>query len=139
MKESFQAQSGAKKTALIGSAAVVVGVFLPWVSVFGLSVSGISTGDGKIVLVVAAGALVLMAAASGLITWFAVSDRLANIASLAAAVLCLIVSMVDLNDFAAIGLYLTFIASLAWTIAAALIVFKRKSSSQPSRHSDPGD
>ena len=139
MKESFQAQSGAKKTALIGSAAVVVGVFLPWVSVFGLSVSGISTGDGKIVLVVAAGALVLMAAAAGLVTWFAVSVRLANIASLAAAVLCLIVSMVDLNDFAAIGLYLTFIASLAWTIAAALIVFKRKSSSQPSRHSDPGD
>jgi hypothetical protein len=126
MKESFQSQTGAKKAALIGAVAVIVGVFLPWVSVLGLSVSGISTGDGKIVLIVAAGSLVLMAAAYGVVSWFDISQRLANIVSMAAGALCLIVSIADLNDFAAIGLYLTLVASLVWTVAAAMTLFKRK-------------
>jgi hypothetical protein len=130
VKESFAALSGPRKTAIMAAAAVVVAVFLPWVSVFGLSVSGISTGDGKIVLVVAAVALVLLAAASRLVMWFEVSRKLADILSLIAGAICLLVAVADMNDFAAIGLYVTLIASLAWTVSAAMTLFKREQSTE---------
>ncbi len=118
MKDAFDALTVARKTAFVSALAIVVGVFLPWVSVLGISVSGISTGDGKLVLIVAAVALVFLAVDAGLVSWFEVSHRLVSIVSLVAAALCLLVAIADLNDFAAIGLYVTLIASITWVAAA---------------------
>lgn len=118
MKDTFRALPVSRKTALIAAAASVISVFLPWVSLLGISVSGVNTGDGKIVLVVAGIALVLLAVDAGLVSWFNVSRRLVSVASLVAAALCLLIAIVDMNEFAAIGLYVLLLASIAWSVAA---------------------
>jgi hypothetical protein len=117
MKETFASLPTPRKVSLVAAAVVLVALFLPWVSVLGISVSGISTGDGKLVLVVTLAALAVLAASSGLITAFTVSPRVANLGSGAAGAFCALVALVDLNDFAAFGLYLTLLASIAWVIA----------------------
>ena len=133
LKATFSALDNRTKVALLASASIVIAVFLPWVSVFGISVSGISTGDGKLVLLVAGAALVVLATRTRLVQWFDVSQRATDIASLAAALLCLLVAIADMSDFAAFGLYVTLLASIAWTAAAALTLFR------PSRVEEPAE
>jgi hypothetical protein len=138
VKESFSALSTSRKAALLASAAAVVSVFLPWVSVLGLSVSGISTGDGKVVLIVAAAAFIVLGNQARLFSFFDVSDRVANVVSAAAAALCLIVAIADMNEFAAIGLYLLLLASVVWAVAA-VVNFRARTAAPAEPPTEPAD
>jgi hypothetical protein len=95
-----------------GAAAVtLIAAFLPWVSVFGISVSGIHA-DGQVTSVVAAiGGLALLGR-----RWLRTT---LIVQSLAAAIIA-IVGIADMNSFAAMGLYLTFFAGIAWILGAVL-------------------
>ena len=102
------------------TAAVVIALaaFLPWASIFGLSVSGIN-GDGKITLILALGALFGFATRTGLTGDFTLAPKVVLGISILCATVSLLVGIADMNDFAAIGLYLTLIASIV--MAAAII------------------
>jgi Na+/melibiose symporter-like transporter len=108
------------------------------VSVLGLSVSGISTGDGKVVLIVAAAAFIVLGNQARLFSFFDVSDRVANVVSAAAAALCLIVAIADMNEFAAIGLYLLLLASVVWAVAA-VVNFRARTAAPAEPPTEPAD
>jgi hypothetical protein len=98
---------------IIGSAALaIVAAFLPWASVFGITASGIK-GDGVITLVLGIlGAVVILANRGGRKA-FAGSQLILG-------GLVLVVGIYHANDaFAAIGVYLTLLAGLAWVGALA--------------------
>jgi hypothetical protein len=135
MKETFNALPTARKVALVASALCVVSVFLPWASLLGISVTGISTDDGKGVLVLAGVALFVLANDAGLLSVWNVSRRATNLASAIAAGLCLLIAIADLNDFAAFGLYLLLLSSAAW--AAAAVVSLRVREEPPA--ADPAE
>jgi hypothetical protein len=98
---------------ILGAAALaVVAAFLPWASVFGVSVSGIR-GDGVITLIlgVGGGGLVL-ANRTGRVTSLIVEGLL--------GAFVVIVALYHVNDpFGAIGIYLTLLAGLVWLGALA--------------------
>jgi len=103
---------------VIGGSAVVVVIaaFLPWVSVFGLSVSGIN-GDGKITLVLALIGLAALAASRG-IGPVAVGGRAMHVTELVAGALVVVIGLADLHSVSAIGVYLTLLAGVVWVGAA---------------------
>lgn len=102
-----------------GSAIVVViAAFLPWASLFGLSVSGIN-GDGKLTLVLALIGLAALAASRG-IGPVAMERRAMHITELVAGALVAVIGLVDLRSISAIGLYLTLLAGVAWAGAAVV-------------------
>lgn len=90
---------------------VAIAAFLPWVSLFGLSVSGIE-GDGQITLLCAIIGLVVLALSTRS------SDGAPNtaltVAAYAAAAVTLLVALFDMNGAAAMGLYLTLFAAVGW-------------------------
>lgn len=96
---------------------VVLGAFLPWVSIFGISVIGVE-GDGVITLVLAVIGLVLLALTSGLVGQPKVPGKASQITLLVLAILVALVGIIDMNGAAAIGLYLTMFAGLAWVVGA---------------------
>lgn len=104
-----------------GIAVVVVALaaFLPWVSVFGFSVSGIR-GDGMITLVLALLGAALLATRTGLLDQVKIPSRAGLIASLVLAGLVTLIGLLDMNGAAAIGLYLTLFGGIAWVVGAAL-------------------
>jgi hypothetical protein len=93
-----------RKAILAGAGAVVVGAFLPWVSVLGRSVLGIQA-DGVFTLVLAA-------IGGGGAYYFDWNKRAMLVAAVAGGLVTLI-SLIDLTGFAAIGLYLTLAGGLA--------------------------
>jgi hypothetical protein len=104
-----------------GIAIVVVALaaFLPWVSVFGFSVSGIR-GDGMITLILALLGAASLATRTGLLDQVKISDKAGMITSLVLAVLVTLIGLLDMNGAAAIGLYLTLFGGIAWVVGAAL-------------------
>jgi hypothetical protein len=102
-----------RKFLLIVAAAVAVGSFLPWVSVLGISVSGIN-GDGVITLVVAVAGAILAAIERPR------SVRFAKGVHATLGVLVTIVAGYHLGGFAAVGVYVTMLAGLAW-VGLALV------------------
>ena len=94
---------------------VAISAFLPWVSIFGIGVSGIK-GDGAITLVCA---LVGLAALAMGTEAFGPGRRrrLMLIISGIGAGITALVGLADMNGAAAIGLYLTMLAGIAWLIA----------------------
>jgi hypothetical protein len=100
------------------AAVIALAAFLPWASIFGISVNGIN-GDGKITLILALAALVGLATQTGLTGDFTLAPKLVLGISILCAAIALLVAIVDMNEFAAIGLYLTLIASVV--MAAAII------------------
>ncbi|WP_210649834.1 hypothetical protein [Nocardioides sp. SYSU D00065] len=104
-----------------GIAIVVVAVaaFLPWVSVFGFGVAGIR-GDGVITLVLALVGGVALAVRTGLLPQQRIPARAGLIASLVCAVLVALIGLLDMNGAAAIGLYLTLFAGIAWVVGSVL-------------------
>jgi hypothetical protein len=89
-----------------------VAAFLPWVSVFGISVAGIH-GDGRITATVAViGAFALLLRAHRL--------RLTLCIESASGLIVALVGAADLSNFAAFGLYLTLFAGIAWLFGAGL-------------------
>ena len=102
-----------------GSALVtILAAFLPWVSIFGISAIGVE-GDGVITLILGIaglGGLVLTAGVLGVN--LKVPARVADIGLLVVASLVLLIALVDMNGAAAIGLYLTLFAGMAWVAGA---------------------
>ncbi|CAN5426901.1 hypothetical protein BH11ACT8_BH11ACT8_01770 [soil metagenome] len=103
----------------IGAMVVVaISAFLPWVSLFGYSVNGIE-GDGVITLVLSLAGVAVLLATSGVIGATATTaGKVSQISLIVLAVLVTLVAIIDMNGAAAIGLYLTLFAGLAWTVGA---------------------
>lgn len=98
---------------------VALAAFLPWVSVFGFSVSGIR-GDGVITLILALLGAVSLATRAGLLDQVKIPEKAGLIASLVFAALVALIGLLDMNGAAAIGLYLTLFGGIAWVVGAAL-------------------
>lgn len=97
---------------------VALAAFLPWVSIFGVSALGIE-GDGVITLLLAITGGTTLAITTGLIGTQRTPGRLSQIALLVLAILAALVGVIDMNGAAAMGLYLTLFAGIAWVIGAA--------------------
>lgn len=94
-----------------------IAAFLPWVSLFGISAIGVD-GDGVITLILAVAGGVLLALSSGLVGEPRQGKAL-PIALVVLAALTALIGLLDMNGAAAIGLYLTLFAGVAWTVGAA--------------------
>ncbi len=98
---------------------VALSAFLPWVSLFGYSVNGIS-GDGVLTLILALLGAAALAARTGLLGSVKIPEKAGLIASLVFAALVALIGFLDMNGAAAIGLYLTLFAGVAWVVGAIL-------------------
>lgn len=96
---------------------VALGAVLPWVSVLGISKVGIE-GDGIITLIAAIAGLVVLTVSTGVVGAPRKPRRFSHVALLALAALVTLVAVVDMNGFAAIGLYLTLFGGIAWLVGA---------------------
>jgi hypothetical protein len=106
------------RVSAVSQAVVIVAAFLPWVSIFGISAIGVE-GDGVLTLILALGGLACVAVSSGLVgTPKAVKPL--RITNLVLALLTALIGLFDMNGAAAIGLYLTLFAGLAWVAGAAM-------------------
>lgn len=97
---------------------VALAAFLPWVSIFGIGVSGIQ-GDGVITLVLALVGGVVLALTTGVFGEQKVAGKKSQISLLVLAVLVALIGLLDMNGAAAIGLYLTLFGGVAWVVGAA--------------------
>ena len=98
---------------------VALAAFLPWVSVFGFSVSGIR-GDGLITLILAVLGALSLATRTGLLDQVKIPEKAGVVASLVFAGLVTLIAFLDMNGAAAIGLYLTLFGGIAWVVGAVL-------------------
>jgi len=98
--------------------AVALAAFLPWVSVFGIGVTGIE-GDGVITLVLAAAGGIVLSISTGMFGEQRVPGKKSQVSLLALAILVALVGLFDMNGVAAIGLYLTLFGGIAWVVGAA--------------------
>lgn len=105
-----------QKVAAGSMAVVAIAAFLPWVSVFGLSVSGIE-GDGQITLAAALAGLAALAFGTDVIGRRKLPRRAYLAITGVGAALTAVIGIYDMNGFAAIGLYATMFAGIAWTAA----------------------
>jgi hypothetical protein len=96
---------------------VAVAAFLPWVSIFGISVSGIQ-GDGVITLAIAGAGGVVLALTTGLFGQPKVAGKKSHISLLVLSLLVALIGLLDMNGAAAIGLYLTLFGGVAWVVGA---------------------
>jgi hypothetical protein len=97
---------------------VALAAFLPWVSIFGVGASGIQ-GDGVMTLGFAVAGLVVLAITTGLFAAARTPGRASQISLLGLAILTALIGLFDMNGAAAIGLYLTLFAGIAWVVGAA--------------------
>ena len=98
---------------------VALAAFLPWVTIFGFSVSGIE-GDGVLTLILALLGAAALATRTGLLDRVKVPEKASLIASMVFAALVALIGFLDMNGAAAIGLYLTLFAGIAWVVGAVL-------------------
>ena len=108
-----------QRVSAVSIVVVALAAFLPWVSVFGFSVSGIR-GDGVITLILAVLGGLSLATRTGLLPQVKVPPRAGAIASLVFAGIVALIGLLDMNGAAAIGLYLTLFGGIAWVVGAAL-------------------
>ncbi|GCD88521.1 hypothetical protein [Nocardioides sp. LS1] len=102
----------------LGSMVVVaIAAFLPWVSIFGLSARG-TEGDGIITLVLSVVGLVVLMLTSGALKADKSGGKISQIALVVMAAIVALIGLFDMNGAAAIGLYLTLFAGLAWVVGA---------------------
>lgn len=106
---------------------VAVAAFLPWVSLFGISKLGIE-GDGVLTLLAAALGGLLLARSSGLLRTKKPKRKGSEIAQVVLAGLTALIGLIDMNGAAALGLYLTLFAGVAWVVGASwqLSISKRE-------------
>ena len=97
---------------------VVVAAFLPWVSILGIGALGIE-GDGVITLVAAVAGAIVLSVTSGLFGEARTPGKASQISLLVLAVIVALIGLLDMNGAAAIGLYLTLLAGVAWVVGAA--------------------
>jgi hypothetical protein len=101
----------------VATLVVALAAFLPWVSIFGISVRGIS-GDGRLTLVLALAGAVILALTAGVVESFHKPDRAFEIALVVLAGVVTLIGLNDMNGAAAIGLYLTLLGGIAWVVGA---------------------
>jgi hypothetical protein len=94
-----------------------IAAFLPWVSFFGISKLGVE-GDGVMTLILAVAGGVILALTTGLIGKPRNPGKASQIVLLVLAVLTALIGLLDMNGVAAIGLYLTLFAGVAWVVGA---------------------
>lgn len=97
---------------------VALAAFLPWVSIFGVSVRGIE-GDGVITLALAVAGGIVMALTTGLFGKQNVPGKASQISLVVLATLVALIALVAMGGAAAIGLYLTLFGGIAWVVGAA--------------------
>lgn len=109
----------AQRITAVSLVVVALAAFLPWVSIFGISVSGIR-GDGVLTLVLALLGAAALAVRVEVIGQVKVPGRVNLVASLVLGVLVALIGLLDMNGAAAIGLYLTLFGGIAWVVGAVL-------------------
>ena len=114
---------------LAGASMIVVAIsaFLPWVSIFGISASGIE-GDGVITLVCALIGLAVLALSSHALGARIGRTPMLIVSGITGAITAL-VGLIDMNGAAAVGLYLTMFAGITWVVA---VVWDVRSGALPS-------
>ena len=122
----------ARNVSIAAAGVVAIAAFLPWASFLAFSKSGIS-GDGIITLICAILGVVLI--------W---RNKLGWLAQLVLALVVVLIGLYDLNqagNLAASGLYLTFLAGIAWVIGAIMMRAARSSvpSTKPAESPSPGE
>ena len=110
---------------------VALAAFLPWVSIFGVSVRGIE-GDGAITLALAVAGGIVLALTTGLFGRQKVPGKKSQIPLLVLATLVALVGLMAMSGAAAIGLYLTLFGGIAWVVGAAWqLSISKQNASQP--------
>jgi hypothetical protein len=109
---------------------VALAAFLPWVSLFGMGISGIE-GDGVITLALAVAGGIVLAVTTGLFGQPKAAGKKSQIALLVLAVLVALIGLMDMNGAAAIGLYLTLFGGVAWVVGAAWQLTASKQDTAP--------
>jgi hypothetical protein len=110
---------------------VALAAFLPWVSIFGISISGIR-GDGVITLILSLLGAALLATRTGILDQVKIPEKAGLITSTVLAVLVSLVGLLDMNGAAAIGLYLTLFGGIAWVVGAVWEFKDSKAVAAPS-------
>jgi hypothetical protein len=115
---------------LAGGAMIVtvIAAFLPWVSLFGISAIGIE-GDGLITLVCGLVGLGVLASSKHMLGPLRFKRRPALVVSGILAGVTALVGLYDMNGAAAMGLYLTMFAGIAWVAAVIWAVREGRASS----------
>jgi len=104
----------AQRLSAISMIVVAVGAFLPWASVFGISISGIN-GDGQFTLIAATAGLVLLGMSAGVLPIHANRTLMLIVLGIGAA-LSTLVGIADMTGVAAIGIYMTLFGGIAWGV-----------------------
>lgn len=124
-----------QKTSAIAILVVIVAAFLPWVSIFGISVLGIE-GDGIITLALAVAGGIVFALTTSLFGRQEVPGNKSQVSLLVLAALVALVALVSMSGAAAIGMYLTLFGGIAWVVGAA---WQLNLSKQDAGQSDESD
>lgn len=96
---------------------IALAAFLPWVALFGISVTGIH-GDGVITLIAALAGLVVLALTTGVVGVERTPGKLSQISLVVLAAVVALIGFIDMNGAAAIGLYLTLFGGIGWLVGA---------------------
>ena len=115
---NFSRLSTPQRISAVSILVVALAAFLPWVSIFGIGVSGIQ-GDGVITLVLAIAGGLVLALTTGMFGEAKVAGKKSQISLLVLAVVVALIGLLDMNGAAAIGLYLTLFGGVAWVVGAA--------------------
>lgn len=130
--------STAQRISAVSILVVIVAAFLPWVSIFGIGALGIE-GDGAITLVLAGAGAVILAVTTGLFGQPRTPGKGSQIALLVLAAIVALIGLLDMNSAAAIGLYLTLLAGVAWVVGAAWQLNLSKQSATPPAEGTSND
>lgn len=120
----FSHLSRPQRLAAVAVLVIAIAAFLPWASVFGISVTGIH-GDGQITLTCSLVGAVLLALRAQVVGSVTMKQAWYFYPSLVAAAIVSLTGLFDLNSVAALGLYLTFFGGVAWIVA---LVWERSDS-----------
>ena len=106
-----------QRISLVAVLVTAVAAFLPWVSLFGLSKLGVE-GDGVFTLLFAIGGAAVLLLTTGAVGKPRTPGKASQIVVLVLAILTALIALLDMNGVAAIGLYLTLFAGIAWVVGA---------------------
>ena len=129
---NLQRLSTPQRVSAIAMLVVIVGAFLPWVSILGISALGVE-GDGVFTALAALAGLIVLLLSARVVGEEAPgsptdpsetplvreSGKVSPIVRLVLAVLVTLVGFIDMNGAAAIGLYLTLFGGIAWVVGGA--------------------
>jgi hypothetical protein len=109
---------------------VALAAFLPWVSIFGISARG-TDGDGVITLILSLVGLAVLMFSSRALRPERAAGKVSNITLIVLAAIVALVGLIDMSGAAAIGLYLTLFAGIAWLVGAIWQIASRRTDAAP--------